>query len=116
MKIVHWMKTHKWAMVIALTGVFLFYWFQIRPVRVYRSCVIQSSADARKLLMSKAELSKNTKDGAAYQQLLERNMYLHSDYKSFLQKCLLYYGLALPLDVQAPADAAKEGQPEKATK
>ncbi len=85
---------YKWIIAVAAVGVFLFYWYEIRPVRLYRSCSAQASADARKLLSSKAEIAKGTDKGAAYEELIKKNMYLRSDYESFLNKCLLYYGLA----------------------
>ncbi len=92
--------------VIALVG--LFYWFQIRPIRIYRYCNTQSSMDARKLLKSKEEVA-TPENKARYAPLLERNMYLRSDYESFLRKCLLYYGLpAFSLPTNPSPDAVPD--------
>lgn len=104
------LKKYKWAAAIAAIALFLFYWYEVRPIRIYRGCATQASADARVLLKSKAELAKGTEKGNAYGVLIGKNMYLRSDYESFLNKCLLYYGLTLPNgDVQpapAPSSAA----------
>ena len=94
-----------WILLILLLGGFLFYWFQLRPTQLYRKCTEQSSADARKLLGSKFQIAQsggNTALATQYQDLISRNMYLRSDYNSFLRKCLLYYGLP---DVSDAADA-----------
>jgi hypothetical protein len=102
------LRQYKWIIVIAAIGAFLFYWYEVRPITLYRSCAAQSSADARKLLASKAEIAKGTDKGTSYDQLIEKNMYLRSDYESFLSKCLLHYGLEKPTVVEDPnaADAA----------
>ncbi len=89
-------KKYKWVISLAAVAVFLFYWYEIRPVRLYRACARSSSSDARVLLKSKAQIAKGTDKGKAYEELIAKNMYLRSDYDSFLQKCLLNYGLTLP--------------------
>lgn len=86
------LRDNKWIILIVAVGIFLFYWYEIRPITVYRSCARQSSADARTLLGSKAEIAQGTPRGESYKQLQEKNMYLRSDYESFLKKCLLNYG------------------------
>jgi hypothetical protein len=93
-------RTHRIYVVAALLiGAALFYWYEIRPIRVYRRCSVEASMDARALLQSKAAIA--TGDNAAeYQSLIDRNMYLRSDYQSFLSKCLLYYGLPVPTTVE----------------
>ncbi len=98
------LRARKWVIVTALVLGFLFYWFQLRPIYMYRACAQQASADARTLLRSKADLAKGSKNAKAYAQLVEKNMYLRTDYESFLRKCLLYYGL--------PEDALKVGTGE----
>lgn len=101
-------------LIVLLVGAFLFYWFQLRPIYVYRGCVKQASSDARLLLASKVQLTGNTPLGQQYQQLLQKNMYLRTDYNSFLQKCLMNYGLMPASAAVAPADGAgdqgSEGQ------
>jgi hypothetical protein len=88
-----------WAAVLVVLGVFLFYWFQIRPTQIYRRCTSQASVDARNLLVSKAQMAqKGTALAAQYAELQQRGMYLRSDYTSFLQKCLLFYGRPLTPD------------------
>lgn len=96
MSIVRFIKTYKWAIVLVLVAAFLFYWYEIRPIQVYRGCARQASLDARSLLRSKAEIAKGTDKGKAYDELIKKNMYLRSDYESFLQKCLMHYGRPLP--------------------
>ncbi len=87
-------------------GALLFYWFQLRPMYVYRSCAEESSVDARTLLVNKARLAQDGELKAQYENLIKQNMYLRADYTSFLQKCLLHYGL--PPVVQ-PGDDAGAG-------
>jgi hypothetical protein len=107
------LSKYKWFLTLAIVGIALFYWYEIRPIRVYRDCAGQASMDARNLLQSKAELAKGTENGVAYATLVRKNMYLRSDYESFLQKCLLYHGLPLPADmtdVPAASSAASSRQ------
>jgi hypothetical protein len=80
------------AVLLIILG-FSFYWFQLRPIRLYRQCTAESSADARKLLANKATIAQGTAIGNEYQNLLQKNMYLRTDFESFLRKCLLFYGL-----------------------
>jgi hypothetical protein len=86
---------YKWVIAFVAIGVALFYWYEIRPIRVYRSCAAQASTDARKLLSSKAQLSKGTEQGKVYADMAEKNMYLRTDYVSFRDKCLLHYGFGV---------------------
>lgn len=74
-------------------GALLFYWFQLRPMYVYRSCAEESSVDARTLLVNKARVAQDPALKAQYENLIKQDMYLRADYTSFLQKCLLHYGL-----------------------
>jgi hypothetical protein len=92
------------AAAILMIGGFLFYWYELRPIQIYRMCTQQASVDARNLLKSKADLAGDTTEGAQYKSLMEKNMYLRSDYNSFLQKCLLYYGRPVPTE-SAPSDS-----------
>lgn len=96
MRLSAFLKAHKWAIFLCAVALFLFYWFELRPIWIYRSCTRQASVDARKLLASKAQIAKGTEQGAAYEQLIQKNMYLRSDYESFLTKCFLYYGEQVP--------------------
>jgi hypothetical protein len=81
------------ALFVVFAGSFLFYWFQLRPIHVYRGCAATASVDARALVKNKAELAQDPALKAQYQNLVDQNMYLRADYTSFLQKCLLHYGL-----------------------
>lgn len=92
-------KDYKWAVLFAAVAVMLFYWYELRPILVYRDCAEQSSIDARALLSSKAEIARGSPQGAAYDRLMEKNLYLRSDYESFLMKCLMYHGMQIiPVD------------------
>jgi hypothetical protein len=91
-------RKNAWPLALLLIAAFLFYWSQIRPIRIYRSCTVQASVDAKSLLRSRAELAKGTPQAAAYESLVTRGMYLRADYQSMLSKCLLYYGMQLPAD------------------
>lgn len=97
---------NKKVLALCCVGVFLFYWFEIRPVQIYRSCLVQSSVDARKLLASKAEMTKGTDKGKAYQGLVDRGMYLRDDYESFMQKCLMFYGMRPINDAQGSSSSS----------
>lgn len=105
------LKKYRWPIILAVVAVFLFYWYEVRPVFIYRRCTAQASMDARTLLASKAELSKGTEQGEAYAGLIAKNLYLRSDYESFLTKCLAYHGLQImPLDEESmPAEAVPTG-------
>lgn len=98
------LRRNRGIILALLASIFLFYWFEVRPVKLYRACAAQASGDARTLLRSKAALAKGAKNAQTLEQMVEKNMYLRSDYESFLRKCLLYYGL--------PQDALKVGQKE----
>ncbi|KAF0190430.1 MAG: hypothetical protein FD165_2711 [Gammaproteobacteria bacterium] len=100
-------KAHKIITTVAIAAVFLFYWNQIRPMLKYRACAAQASVDAHLLVARKAELAKGTKNEKAYQEMVDKRMYLRSDHQSFLSKCLLYYGL--------PDEAMKAGQQNSAS-
>jgi hypothetical protein len=102
-------KKYKWALILAFIALFCFYWYEMRPIMIFRGCAAQSSADARTLLRSKAEISKGTDQGNAYAKLIEKNLYLRSDYESFLTKCLTHHGLQIvPLDESAiPQEAVQ---------
>lgn len=92
-------KHYKWALLLAALAVALFYWYELRPIIVYRGCAQQSSADARMLLKNKAEISAGTPQGMGYAKLIEKNLYLRSDYESFLMKCLMHHGMQIvPLE------------------
>lgn len=106
MSVVQFLFKYKWAIFLSCVAIFLFYWYEIRPIRIYRGCASQASVDARLLLRSKADIAKGTEKGAAYADLIQKNMYLRSDYESFLQKCLLYYGRQLPAKTQATTSAS----------
>ena len=84
-------KKHRKILLAALAVCFVFYWYEIRPIRIHRACAVQSAADARGLLRSKAQL--DPEQGAYYASLVEQNMYLRSDYESFYRKCVRYYGM-----------------------
>lgn len=99
-----WM-TNKWFLLVILLIAGSFYWFQVRPIYLSRGCAVQASADARMLLQTKAEVSKGTKNGAEYQQLIDKNLYLRSDYESFLTKCLLHHNISRPV-LPAPVSQA----------
>lgn len=96
------LKDYKWAVLFAAVAVMLFYWYEMRPIFIYRNCAEQASADARALLASKADIAKGSPQGEAYERLKEKNLYLRSDYESFLMKCLMHHGMQIvPVDQEA---------------
>ncbi len=97
---------NKWFILVIVFLILWFYWFEVRPISLSRMCATQSSADARALLKSKADVSKGTPIGKEYQSLIDKNLYLRADYESFLGKCLLHYNISKPvLPANAPAEA-----------
>ncbi len=108
MELARSLSKYKWAIALVAIALFLFYWFEIRPIRISRGCASQASVDARKLIKNKAEIARGTDKGNAYDQLISKNMYLRSDYESFLQKCLLHYGMMAPSrESAAPAPSSE---------
>ena len=70
-----------------------FYWYEIRPVRIFRSCATQASVDAKNLLQSKALIATDPARKKSYEDLAAKNMYLRSDHESFYKKCLRHYAM-----------------------
>jgi cytochrome c oxidase assembly factor CtaG len=101
-------KKKVWIALLLLLGAFLFYWFQVRPITTYRNCTVLASSDARKLLASKASLATDKAQKEFYTALQQKNMYLRKDYESFLAKCLLYYGLPVPAQIDAGTGATED--------
>lgn len=110
-KTISFIRHHKWAIILVLVALFLFYWYEMRPIMVYRNCATQASIDARMLLGNKAEMAKATPQGEAYNRLIEKNLYLRTDYESFLMKCLMYHGMQIvPVSEEhVPEEAVDEG-------
>ena len=106
--ILHTLRKRKGIVACVVLLIALFYWYEIRPIIVYRSCNTIASTDARKLLRSKAEIARGTEQQKAYLGLIERNMYLRSDYESFLQKCLLHHGMQMEGKDAVEDDTADE--------
>jgi|GEM_PF-2733499 len=104
------LKRNKWFYLAIGAFIVLFFWFEVRPIMAYRGCARDASTDARLLLRNKAEIATGSKK-QAYQDLIEKNMYLRTDYESFLYKCLLYQGIRPPdkdlesEDVESSANA-----------
>lgn len=105
-------RAHKTATTIVVVLALGFYWYQLRPIVIARFCATQASMDARQLLKSKAEISKEKETRDSYLALAKKNMYLRSDYDSFLQKCLLHYGFQIS-NLQKATDAAASSAPAK---
>ena len=89
---VGWIRAHKFMTGVIVVLCFLFYWSQLRPIVIARQCARQASFDARQLITSKSQLAKDKETRDSYAALAAKNMYLRTDYDSFLQKCMLHYG------------------------
>lgn len=106
---VPFIQRYKWLIAVAVILLCAFYWYEIRPIHIFRTCAEQSSADARALLASKADIAGDNAQGNAYRQLQQKNLYLRSDYESFLMKCLTYNGLQIvPYDGEMPEEAVEQ--------
>jgi hypothetical protein len=78
--------------VIAVVA-FVFYWYEIRPVSINNTCVTQAGSNARSLLQTKAQISTDPSQRASFQNMINQNLYMRSDYESFYTKCLGSYGI-----------------------
>ena len=83
---------YKKGILIAIIAIALFNWYELRPIRVNRICAAQSSSDARALLQSKAKVATDAEKRTAYQNLVDQNLYLRTDYESFFKKCMRNQG------------------------
>ena len=86
---------NKKVIIIVLVGLFLFYWFQLRPGRISRACMSTATVNAKDLLSKKAITTAEADKRKTYQQLSDQGMYLRSDWESFYKKCMRTYGWAL---------------------
>ena len=89
----NWVVAHKKGLTIAAVIFVIFYWFDIRPVRINTTCTAQAGFSARALLKEKADVSSDPATKKSYQQLVDKSMYLRSDYESYYKKCLREYGI-----------------------
>ena len=85
-------KRNRKILSVVAVAVFLFYWFEMRPIQINHSCANQASSNARSLLQSKAQITTDASKKASYNALAEKGMYLRSDYESFYTKCLRSHG------------------------
>ena len=86
---------HKKLLSIVLVAFFVFYWYEIRPIQINNKCTQQASADARALLKSKAEVATDPERRVSYINLIDKDMYLRSDFESYYSRCLRGYGINL---------------------
>ena len=87
------LRKNKKTVGIILAAVFVFYWFQIRPIQINKECTANAGANARALLRSKAEVATDAARKASYEELIAKNMYLRTDYESYYKKCLNSHGI-----------------------
>lgn len=87
------LNKNKKTVAIVLAAVFVFYWFQIRPIQINKACTLNAGANARALLASKAEVATDPARKASYEELIAKNMYLRTDYESYYTKCLHSHGI-----------------------
>jgi hypothetical protein len=92
-RFLQFLKRYRRLLFLLLALFLVFYWYEVRPIRIQRLCALQAAYDARKLLASKESIAIDPTQKQYYTNLRERNMYLRSDYDSFLKKCLRYYGI-----------------------
>ncbi len=106
-KLKDFVKRYRWSLLLVCVAGGLFYWYELRPTSIYRQCAVQASVDARTLIQSKADMAGDSSQGDALRKLIEKNLYLRTDYESFVLKCLLHYGYQIvPVsDENFPADA-----------
>jgi len=86
------LKNRKAYSIIAVI-LFAFYWFQLRPIQINRACAEQASGNAQQLLVNKVAITTDADQRAAYQEMVNKSMYLRTDYESFYVKCLRNEGI-----------------------
>jgi hypothetical protein len=92
-KVIHNLHVHRKVVLAVLFLFSAFYWYEVRPVRIHRSCSVQASVDAKNLLQSKALIATDPARKKSYEDLAAKNMYLRSDHESFYAKCLRHYAM-----------------------
>lgn len=88
-----WIVAHKKGIAITAALLAVFYWMEIRPVRINNTCTAQAGLSARALLKEKADVATDADTKESYQQLVDKNMYLRTDYESYYTKCLRQFGI-----------------------
>lgn len=86
------MKNKKVTLLVAL-GLFVFYWYEMRPVSINNECTAQAKYNARELLKSKAQVATDADRKQSYNDLIKKDMYLRSDYEAYYNKCLRSFGI-----------------------
>jgi hypothetical protein len=84
----NWIIAHKKGLGIAAAVFLVFYWFELRPVKINRVCTATAGVSARALLQEKANVATDAATKRSYEQLVSKNMYLRTDYESYYKKCL----------------------------
>ena len=84
---------NKKATAIVAIGLFMFYWYEMRPMNINNECTVQAKYNSRELLKSKAEVATDEDRKASYMDLIKKDMYLRSDYEAYYKKCLRSYGI-----------------------
>ena len=88
-KILPIINSWKIVILIILIGAGLFYWYQVRPARIYSYCHWEAEESAREILKKKVEIEYNP----TYLKAIEEGMYLKDDYESQYKQCLREKGI-----------------------
>lgn len=84
----NWLNQGGIFLIIIVIGVGLFYWYQIRPSKIYSKCEVEAVKQAKDSLETKV------KAGATeYSKAAEKGMFLKNDYNYAYKGCLRKYGI-----------------------
>lgn len=86
-KIIAFINQWKIISIILLIGFGLFYWYEVRPSRIYSFCNKEAQEKAIELMKTKVKISPK------YKEFSEKGLFLKDDYESYYKKCLREKGI-----------------------
>ena len=88
-KIISFVDQWKVILVLLLIGTGLFYWYQVRPSRIYSVCHEKAIERAQELLKIKIEIGAS----GLYKEAAEKELYIKDDYDYQYKQCLRERGI-----------------------
>jgi hypothetical protein len=74
--------------ILIVAIVSAFYWYEIRPSKIYSKCHKEAGDGAIQLLKTKVELGSSQ-----YSKASDKDLYLKEDYDYYYKNCLRKYGI-----------------------
>jgi len=84
----NWLSQGGIFLIIIVIGVGSFYWYQIRPSKIYSQCTVEAENRASDLLKTKVKVG-----ATEYSKIAEEGMFLKNDYDYAYKECLRKYGI-----------------------